>query len=92
MSLDEENAKEKLINRLRRIEGQVRGIQNMIAEERNCREIMQQLSAVRSAIQSVSSILAENYTADCLMSLNEKSTSERNEMIKDLLQMLGRGV
>ncbi len=43
MKIQNQEAKEKLVQRLRRIEGQVRGVQGMLDEERDCREIMQQL-------------------------------------------------
>jgi len=46
--------KEKLVLRLNRIEGQVRGLRTMFTDERDCHEIMQQLTAVHSAIQSTS--------------------------------------
>lgn len=42
--------KERLVNRLRRIEGQVRGLQRMIEEDRDCSEVVTQLSAVRAAL------------------------------------------
>ena len=54
MQLTDNQAKDKLINRLHRIEGQVRGVQTMISDERNCRDILQQLSAIRSAGMVVS--------------------------------------
>ncbi len=90
MQLTESNAKEKLINRLRRIEGQVRGVQSMVSDERNCRDILQQLSAIRSAVHGVSLLLLEDYMSDCFVNLEEKSTQERDELLKDLIQILGK--
>lgn len=90
MQLSENNAKEKLINRLRRIEGQVRGVQSMLADERNCSDILQQLSAIRSAVQGVSLLLVEDYMADCFVNLEEKTPQEREGLLKDLLQVLGK--
>ena len=80
MQLTESNAKDKLINRLRRIEGQVRGVQSMVSDERNCRDILQQLSAIRSAVHGVSLLLLEDYMSDCFVNLEEKSTQERDEL------------
>ena len=85
-----ERAKEKLVSRLKRIEGQVRGIQNMVGEERNCQDILQQLSAVRSAVEGVSLILLEEYMTDCFINLDKKDSPERQEMVKDMLKMLGK--
>jgi CsoR family transcriptional regulator, copper-sensing transcriptional repressor len=90
MQLTDQESKEKLINRLRRIEGQVRGVQSMLSEERNCRDILQQLSAIRSAVQGVSMLLLEDYMSDCFVNLDEKSTHERDELIKDLIHIMGK--
>ena len=57
MKIENTVTKSKLVKRLRRVEGQVRGVQTMLEEERDCREIMQQLSAIMSAIKSTSRIL-----------------------------------
>jgi len=90
MQLTDNQAKDKLLNRLRRIEGQVRGVQTMVADERNCRDIIQQLSAIRSAVQGVSTLLLEDYMTDCFVNLEEKNPQERDELLKDLIQILGK--
>lgn len=90
MKLTNEAAKEKIFNRLRRIEGQVRGIQSMVGDERDCREILQQLAAIRSAVQGVGTLLLEDYMSDCFINLDDKTPDERQELLKDMLQMLGR--
>lgn len=56
---------ETLINRLKRIEGQVRGIQKMIESGRDCESIITQLGAVRSSIESVGALLLKNYMKLC---------------------------
>ena len=58
--------KSDLLVRLRRIEGQVRGIQRMLDSDRECQEILQQLAAVRSAMQNASLIFARRYALQCL--------------------------
>ena len=52
--------------RMRRIEGQVRGVQRMIDEGRECPEILQQMTAIRSAVHQASLLLARAYMAQCL--------------------------
>ena len=52
--------------RLSKIEGQVRGIRNMVKQERDCTDILVQLSAVRSALSSVAAEVIQNYCAICL--------------------------
>ena len=90
MNLQNGKAKDKLISRLKRIEGQVRGIQTMVSEERNCQDILQQLTAVRSAVQSASLILLEEYMSDCVLNLDDKAPHEREALIKDMVKLLGR--
>jgi DNA-binding FrmR family transcriptional regulator len=58
-------SKEILLKRLKRIEGQVRGIERMIEEGRDCESIITQLGAVRSAIEGVGVLLLSNYTKIC---------------------------
>lgn len=90
MNIQEDQTKDKLITRLKRIEGQVRGIQNMVGDERSCQDILQQLNAVRSAVQSVSMILLEEYMSDCLLNIEEKEPQAREALLKDMLNLLGR--
>ena len=61
----EEISQEILLRRLRRIEGQIRGIEKMIADERDCESLVTQLAAVRSAIDSVGALLLKNYMKLC---------------------------
>jgi DNA-binding FrmR family transcriptional regulator len=57
--------KAKLLNRLRRVEGQVRGLQRMIEEERECHEILSLLSGVRSALDAAGDLVLETYLDKC---------------------------
>lgn len=61
-----QNVKATLLRRLKRIEGQTRGVQKMIAEDRECAEILLQLNAINEAIRSTSRLLAEQYALECL--------------------------
>jgi len=90
MNIKEEQTKDKLISRLKRIEGQVRGIQTMIGDERSCQDILQQLTAVRSAVQSVSMVLLEEYMSDCLLNMDEKEPQTREALLKDMINLLGK--
>ncbi|MDX1535920.1 MAG: metal-sensitive transcriptional regulator [Candidatus Spechtbacterales bacterium] len=53
--------KKQVINRLKKIEGQVRGLQNMVEEEKYCVDIITQSSAIKKALTSVESLLLENH-------------------------------
>jgi len=68
MRLTNSSAKDDLLRRVRRMEGQARGIARMIEEDRDCREILQQLAAVRSAAHQATVALVRVYTTECMMS------------------------
>lgn len=59
--------KEALAKRLKRIEGQVRGVERMIVEDRYCVDILTQVAAIRAAIDKVGLILLENHTRGCVV-------------------------
>ena len=90
MKTNDDQIKEKLVHRLKRIEGQVRGVQTMVNEDRQCREILQQLTAIRSAVMSVSTVVLENYMTDCLLNLDDKSVQERQELMDDMIQLINK--
>ena len=53
-------------SRLKKIEGQIKGIQNMIEKERDCLDIMIQLAAVKAALDSVAGLVLRNYASICV--------------------------
>ena len=63
--VEEAISKETLLRRLKRVEGQVRGIQRMVENGRECESIITQLAAVRSAIDGVASLILKNYMKIC---------------------------
>ena len=65
MAKKEEISQEMLLKRLRRIEGQIRGIEKMIADGRDCESLVTQLAAVRSAIESAGALVLNNYMKLC---------------------------
>lgn len=68
MKLADSETKTKLLRRVRRIEGQARGVARMIEEDRDCSEILQQLAAVRSAAHKATVLLVRSYAAECVVS------------------------
>ena len=60
--------KEKIISRLKRVEGQLRGIQKMIDEKRSCEDIMMQLSAMTSAVERVNRVIIGCYMEEKIKS------------------------
>ena len=98
MKIQNQEAKEKLVQRLRRIEGQVRGVQGMLDEERDCREIMQQLAAIHSAVQGASRIFLQEYASACLVEMDETAQTDsgadqrekRQRIIQDMIALLDK--
>ena len=60
-----EEQKTKILNRLKRLEGQVRGLQKMVDDERSCQEVLTLLAGVRSALDATADVVLENYLDRC---------------------------
>ena len=71
MKLTDSSAKADLLRRVRRIEGQARGIAKMIEEDRDCREVLQQLAAVRSAAHQATVALVRVYASETAKKVSE---------------------
>ena len=83
--------KTQAIQRLARIEGQLRGVQNMIAEDRDCKDVVQQLIAIRSAVQSASLNFVQNVASECLLNPDEQNDPQAQQAtMADLIQLLGK--
>jgi DNA-binding FrmR family transcriptional regulator len=82
-----EESKADLGKRLRRLEGQVRGVQKMLEEDRDCQEIVQQLAAIRSAAHQANLIIVRSYAAECLASSTHGTAQQA---INDLVDVLTR--
>lgn len=83
--------REALLARLKRIEGQVRGIQKMIEEERYCKDVLDQIASVESALKGVSRVVVKNHLRHCAATaLNSPDTEERDAMVDELIGMIGR--
>ncbi|MCP4536906.1 MAG: metal-sensitive transcriptional regulator [Chloroflexi bacterium] len=68
MKLASSSAKADILKRVRRLEGQARGIAKMIEDDRDCSEILQQLAAVRSAAHQATVALVRVYANECVVS------------------------
>jgi len=80
--------RKKVISRLRRIEGQVRGVQRMIEEEADCGEILNQIAAIKSAIHHAGIIMFENHAQECILkSLND---SDQEQSLDEIVKVMGR--
>ena len=73
--------KAKIINRLRRLEGQVRGLQRMVEEERSCQEVLTLLSGVRSALNATADRVLVNYLEHCQVDM-ASGEADMQELVK----------
>jgi DNA-binding FrmR family transcriptional regulator len=82
--------KQKILNRLRRIEGQVRGIQRMVEEDRYCIDVLTQLAAVATALESVGLQVLDDHVRHCvagaLASGDEDAAREKTEELLAAVQ------
>jgi len=86
--LSQESMRE-LTDRLQRIEGQIRGIRKMIEERRNCNEILIQISAVKSAINSAALFLLEEHFNSCVKSgVGQGDVKALEDFMKAIRQMV----
>ena len=79
--------KKKVLNRLRRTEGQIRGIQKMIDEEKECIDVITQLSAVRSSIDRVMGMIVAENLKHCFEN-PEKDPKEQEERLAQAINMI----
>jgi len=83
--------KDSNLKRLRRIEGQVRGLQRMVGEEQYCADILVQISSVQEALRSVSRELMRNHLQHCAAQAISKGTREEAAgMYEELLDLMYR--
>jgi len=89
--LIDETTKEKTLGRLRRIEGQVQGLQRMIAGEAYCVDILLQISAVQGALEQVQKLLLGRHIESCVAdALRSGTKSDRQRKIEELLDVFSR--
>lgn len=81
---------EILLKRLKRIEGQVRGLQKMVTTGRDCESVITQLTAVRSAIESVGALILNNYMELCFRQSVEVEPANINSLARAIA--IWRGV
>ncbi len=78
--------KDSVINRLRRIEGQVKGIQKMVDNDKCCGDILIQIAAARAALNKVGGIILEDHMKDCLKDSLKKDADE--SVLDELVQVI----
>ena len=80
--------KESNLKRLRRIEGQVRGLQKMIEEDRYCADILTQISSVQEALRSVGRELMRNHLKHCAAHAIRAGEGQAEAMVDELIELI----
>jgi len=86
-----EKQKTNVETRLKRINGQVTGVQRMIAEDRYCMDIVTQISAIVAALHTVEDIVLENHLNTCVAdAILSKNTAEQQEKVGEVMTVVGK--
>ena len=84
--------KDQLLSRLRRIEGQVRGIQGMVKDDRYCIDVLTQVAAIQAALDKVALGLLDGHAHTCVVGARTEEKEERTaEMMAAVGRLLRRG-
>jgi DNA-binding FrmR family transcriptional regulator len=83
--------KDRILTRLRRMEGQVRGIQRMVEEEKYCVDVLTQLSSIIAAARAIGLVLLEDHIRGCVINADDKEASiqELSEAIERFTKSVG---
>lgn len=85
------DTKRKLATRLRRIAGQVNGLERMVAEDRYCVDVLLQIAAVRAALDAAGKVLLAAHVESCVAeAFGSGRPRERRQKLDELLEVLGR--
>jgi DNA-binding FrmR family transcriptional regulator len=85
------DAKTSALKRLHRIEGQVRGLARMVAEERYCIDVVTQVSAVRAALRAVEEEILRDHAASCIEhAISSGNKGEQRRKLAELIDVMAR--
>jgi DNA-binding FrmR family transcriptional regulator len=91
LNMIDQNAKDETLARLKKVEGQVRGIQKMLEDRRYCVDVVMQLAAAESALHSVAEIILKNHLETCVLSAFRSNDEEdRQAKVDELMRVYGK--
>lgn len=82
----DEVSKDEILKRFKRIEGQIKGIQRMIEDEKSCYDILTQVAAVRAAVNKAGSLILEKYSMTCIE--NAANSEDRKKAVEELTKAI----
>ena len=80
------SSKQIVINRLKRIEGQVKGVQRMIEQGKRCSDILDQVAAARTALYNTGVLILEKHARECILGDDDSETTE--ERFEELVKVI----
>jgi DNA-binding FrmR family transcriptional regulator len=84
------SSKQQLLNRLARVEGQVRGLERMVQEDRYCIDVVTQIAAVQAALQKIALGLLDGHVRVCMRDEDGSAPSDPDERVRELMGAVGR--
>lgn len=85
--MDQAKLRKDIMNRLKTVKGHIQGIENMVAEDKSCEEILLQIAAVKSSIEKIGFLIIEGHARNCL--LNEKASPEEvDRVLKTIIKFM----
>ena len=81
---------DELLNRLRRIEGQIRGLQRMIEDERYCIDVLTQISSATRALQGVATSMLDDHVRHCVRDAVGEGPAAADEKVDEALEVIHR--
>ncbi len=79
----------KLVARINRIEGQVRGLKKMVADNRNCLQVMKQIAAASGALRSLGAVILEDHLKGCVATAIQTQSRE-SELISEVVEIFNK--
>jgi DNA-binding FrmR family transcriptional regulator len=79
---------DQIKNRVKRIEGQIRGILKMMEENKDCKEVITQLSAVRTAVDRTIGVVVSSNLVECVQKANEQGERSMEQLVEEAVALL----
>ncbi len=88
--MKEERPQKDVLMRLKRIEGQIRGLQRMVEEGVSCPDILTQVAAATAAIKKVGTVIVQTYMNECLEKTQKEPGAKQGDTLKDFHKAISR--
>jgi DNA-binding FrmR family transcriptional regulator len=88
--MERERQKKEVLARLKRIEGQIRGLQRMVEEGAACQDILMQSAAATAAIKKVGAIIVQSHLEECLEKSQKEPGTKKGESLKEFQAAMSR--